>query len=84
MPRSQIVYEAEYEAWAIHCADCGEFIEHAPSKPNHHTFTWADDLETDGLYTIPKQYQVNDMWQKVYASLKKLTHGQEQNDESSD
>ena len=56
MPRSQIVYEEMYEAWAIHCADCGEFIEHAPSKPNHHTFTcpdgcevdaWADDLDED-------------------------------------
>ncbi|ONG40201.1 hypothetical protein BKE17_02650 [Enhydrobacter sp. H5] len=54
MPRSHIEYEEMYEAWAIHCADCGEFIEHAPSKPNHHTFTcpdgcevdtWADDLD---------------------------------------
>ena len=24
MPRSQIVYEEMYEAWAIHCADCGD------------------------------------------------------------
>ena len=50
----------------------------------HKSIVLGRKFITDGLYTIPKQYQVNDMWQKVYASLKKLTHGQEQNNESSD
>ena len=50
----------------------------------HESIVLGRKFITDGLYTIPKQYQVNDMWQKVYASLKKLTHGQEKNDESSD
>ena len=47
MPRSQIVYKEMYEAWAIHCADCGEFIEHVPNKPNHHTFTCRYDCQED-------------------------------------
>lgn len=55
MARSRIEYEEDiYEAWAIHCADCGEFIEHVADKPTHDTFTcpggceedtWADDLD---------------------------------------
>lgn len=52
--RSRIEYEEMYEAWAVHCCDCGEFIEHLSEKPRHHSFacldgceddTWADDLD---------------------------------------
>lgn len=39
---------------------------------NKHSTVLGRDFVVDGLYTQPLQYQVNDMWQKVYTEIKKL------------
>lgn len=44
--RSRIEYEEDiYQAWAIYCCDCGEFICHERDKPEHHSFTCPDGCE---------------------------------------
>lgn len=38
----------------------------------NHSSVIGTEFIADGLYTQPLQYQVNDMWQKVYQEIKKL------------
>lgn len=52
--RSKIEFDELTDGYAIHCCDCGEYLETVNKKPTYDAFvcpdgceedTWADDLD---------------------------------------
>ncbi len=45
--RSRIEWDEIGEGWAVHCCECGDYIETVAEKPTHTAFTCPDDCEVD-------------------------------------